>query len=57
MGVRNAMPADRETFDFLVRTTTRLMPDALWCAAGIGREQIVVNEWCVAAGGHARMGL
>ena len=57
MGVRNAMPADREVFDFMIRTTTRLMPEALWCAAGIGREQIVVNEWCVAAGGHARTGL
>ncbi len=57
LGVKNAMPADREAFDFFIRTTKRLMPDALWCAAGIGREQIVVNEWCVAAGGHARTGL
>jgi 3-keto-5-aminohexanoate cleavage enzyme len=57
MGVRNAMPADREVFDFYIRLTRRLMPDALWCAAGIGREQAVVNEWCVAAGGHARTGL
>jgi uncharacterized protein (DUF849 family) len=57
LGVKNALPADREAFDFLLRTTRRLMPDALWCAAGIGRAQIVVNEWCVAAGGHARTGL
>jgi uncharacterized protein (DUF849 family) len=57
LGVRNAMPADREVFDFYIRTVHRLMPEALWCAAGIGREQIVVNEWCVAAGGHARTGL
>ena len=27
------------------------------CAAGIGRHQIEVNEWCVANGGHARTGL
>ena len=27
------------------------------CAAGIGRFQIKVNEWCVAEGGHARTGL
>ena len=57
MGVKNAMPADREAFDFMLRTTLRLMPDALWCAAGIGREQVVVNEWCVASSGHARTGL
>ncbi len=57
MGVKNAMPVDREAFDFFVRTTRRLMPDATWCAAGIGRNQIVVNEWCAALGGHCRTGL
>jgi len=57
MGVKNAMPADRDVFDYYVRTVQRLMPDAEWCAAGIGRHQIEVNEWCVAAGGHARTGL
>ncbi len=57
MGVRNAMPADRETFDFYVRTTRRLLPGSHWCAAGIGAAQIVLNEWAVAAGGHARTGL
>ena len=57
MGVKNAMPADRETFDFYVKTTQRLMPDAQWCAAGIGPNQIVLNDWAIAAGGHARAGL
>ncbi len=58
MGVKNAMPVDREGFDFYVKTVHRLFgPDAPWCAAGIGRNQIVVNEWAVAAGGHARTGL
>jgi 3-keto-5-aminohexanoate cleavage enzyme len=33
------------------------MPRAEWCAAGIGAGQIVLNEWTVAAGGHARTGL
>ena len=33
------------------------MPDALWCAAGVGPNQIVLNEWAIAAGGHARAGL
>jgi len=58
MGVKNAMPADRHVFDFYVETVTRLFgPDAPWCAAGIGANQIVLNEWAVAAGGHARTGL
>lgn len=57
MGVKNAMPADRDVFDFYVKTVKRLFPGAPWCAAGIGRAQIVVNEWSIAAGGHARTGL
>ena len=57
MGVKNAMPADREVFDFYLHTMKRLLPDSEWCAAGIARHQIEVNEWCVAAGGHARTGL
>jgi 3-keto-5-aminohexanoate cleavage enzyme len=57
MGVKNAMPADRHVFDFYVQTVDRLFPGAPWCAAGIGANQIVLNEWSVAAGGHARTGL
>jgi uncharacterized protein (DUF849 family) len=57
MGVKNAMPADRETFDFYIKTLNRLAPDAQWCAAGIGPNQIVLNEWAIAAGGHTRAGL
>ena len=57
MGVKNAMPADKPAFDFYVETVQRLAPDAEWCAAGIGPNQIVLNEWCVAAGGHCRTGL
>lgn len=57
MGVKNAMPADKHVFDFYVHTVERLFPGAPWCAAGIGREQIVLNEWAIAAGGHARTGL
>ncbi len=38
MGVRNAMPADRDVFDYLVRTVHRLFgPEAPWCAAGASR--------------------
>jgi uncharacterized protein (DUF849 family) len=58
LGVKNAMPADRVAFDFMVATVKRLFgDDAPWCAAGIGPAQIVVNDWCVGAGGHARTGL
>ncbi|AUM74876.1 BKACE family enzyme [Paracoccus jeotgali] len=58
MGVRNAMPVDREVFDFYVRTVQRLFgEDAPWCAAGIGAQQIVLNEWAITAGGHVRTGL
>jgi 3-keto-5-aminohexanoate cleavage enzyme len=57
MGVKNAMPADRMAFDFYLETTKRLMPMAEWCAVGIGRNQVVLNEWSIAAGGHTRTGL
>lgn len=57
MGVGNAMPADREVFDFYVKTVNRFWLGAPWCAAGIGPNQIVINEWSVASGGHARTGL
>ncbi len=57
MGVKNAMPVDRDVFDYYIKTIKRLAPEADWCAAGIGRNQIVVNEWCIAEGGHTRTGL
>lgn len=58
MGVKNAMPADREVFDTYIHTVKRLFgEDTPWCAAGIGPSQIVLNEWAVSSGGHARTGL
>lgn len=58
MGVKNAMPADRDVFDYYIRTVHRLFGvDAPWCAAGIGPNQIVLNEWAISSGGHARTGL
>jgi uncharacterized protein (DUF849 family) len=57
MGVKNAMPADRESLEFMIRTTKRLMPDATWCAAGLGRHQPTLNRWCAELGGHCRTGL
>lgn len=58
MGVKNAMPADREVFDYYIYTVKRLFgDDAPWCAAGIGPNQIVLNDWAISSGGHARTGL
>lgn len=58
MGVKNAMPVDRDVFDYYIHTVHRLFGrDTPWCAAGIGASQIVLNEWSIVAGGHVRTGL
>ncbi len=57
MGVKNAMPVDRETFEFCIRTLARLAPDATWTGAGIGKDQITLNRWSLELGGHCRTGL
>ena len=44
MGVKNAMPVDRSVFDFYIQTLKRIAPHAEWCGAGIGPNQIVLNE-------------
>jgi uncharacterized protein (DUF849 family) len=57
MGVKNAMPVDRESFRFYVETVKRIAPDATWTGAGIGRDQITLNRWSLELGGHCRTGL
>lgn len=58
MGVKNAMPADKRVFDFYVETVKHLFGENTpWCAAGVGRHQLELNEWAAAAGGHLRTGL
>jgi 3-keto-5-aminohexanoate cleavage enzyme len=57
MGVKNAMPVDRPSFEFFVATLKRLAPDATWTGAGIGREQLALNRWSLELGGHCRTGL
>ena len=57
MGIKNAMPVDREVFEFYIKTVKRLLPDSNWCAAGIGKYQKIVNEWCIELGGHTRTGM
>ena len=57
MGVKNAMPVDREVFEFYIATVKRLAPDAVWTAAGVGAGQLEVNRWSLELGGHCRTGL
>lgn len=57
MGIPNALPARRKLLEFLVGELKELMPDATWSAAGIGRQQLEVNQWCLELGGHVRTGL
>ena len=57
LGVKNALPARREILEFGVAELGRLMPEATWVAAGIGRYQLEVNRWCLELGGHCRTGL
>lgn len=57
LGVPNALPARRSIFDFLRSELATVLPDATWVAAGIGRHQWEVNQWCLETGGHCRTGL
>jgi 3-keto-5-aminohexanoate cleavage enzyme len=50
MGVQNAMPAEEHLLDILLAETRRILPEATWTAAGIGRNQAVVMEWALARG-------
>jgi 3-keto-5-aminohexanoate cleavage enzyme len=56
-GVKNAMPAIRDVLAFQVSQLNKLMPEATWTAAGIGRHQLEVNRWSLELGGHCRTGL
>jgi uncharacterized protein (DUF849 family) len=57
MGIPNAMPARRSIFDFLRSELAAVLPRATWVAAGVGRHQWEVNQWCLETGGHCRTGL
>jgi 3-keto-5-aminohexanoate cleavage enzyme len=57
MGVKNAMPVDRDAFEFYIKTLKRLAPDATWTGAGIGQHQLTLNRWSLELGGHCRTGL
>jgi 3-keto-5-aminohexanoate cleavage enzyme len=57
MGVKNAMPVDRDVLEYYIKTLKRLAPDATWTGAGIGRDQITLARWSLELGGHCRTGL
>jgi uncharacterized protein (DUF849 family) len=57
LGVKNALPAERDILEFEVAKVRELMPETTWVAAGIGRHQLEVNRWCLEMGGHCRTGL
>jgi uncharacterized protein (DUF849 family) len=57
MGIPNALPARRKVLEFLVSELNDIMPDATWAAAGIGRNQLEINQWTLELGGHPRTGL
>lgn len=57
LGVKNALPAHRDILEFELEKLNKLLPDATWVAAGIGKAQIEVNRWCLELGGHMRTGL
>ena len=47
LGIENALPAEERILDILLAETRRLLPEATWCAAGIGRFQEPVMEWAL----------
>lgn len=57
MGVKNAMPADREVFEFYLSKAEALLPGATWTGAGVARDQLTLNRWSLELGGHCRTGL
>jgi 3-keto-5-aminohexanoate cleavage enzyme len=57
LGIPNALPADRQVLEFEIEQLERMLPGATWTAAGVGRHQLIVNEWTLELGGHCRTGL
>jgi len=58
VGIKNALPAERRILDFLHSELKRVLPNATWTAAGIGRHQTEVMSWVLERNGDAvRTGL
>ena len=50
MGVKNALPAEEHLLDMLLSELRRVLPNATWTAAGIGRFQSEVMRWVLHRG-------
>jgi 3-keto-5-aminohexanoate cleavage enzyme len=58
MGIKNALPAEPRILDFLHSELKRVLPNATWTAAGIGRHQMEVISWVLERNGDGvRTGL
>jgi 3-keto-5-aminohexanoate cleavage enzyme len=58
MGIKNALPAEARILDFLHSELQRVLPNATWAAAGIGRHQMEVMRWVLERNGDGvRTGL
>jgi uncharacterized protein (DUF849 family) len=58
MGIKNALPAEPQILDFLHSELKRVLPNATWTAAGIGRHQMEVISWVLERNGDGvRTGL
>jgi 3-keto-5-aminohexanoate cleavage enzyme len=58
LGIKNATPAEEPILDLLRAELHRILPNATWTAAGIGRFQSIVMDWVLARGARSvRTGL
>src|SRR5262249_32004756 len=57
LGLKNALPARRELLEFLIKELAAILPGATWTAAGMAKNQLLLNHWPFELGGNARTGL
>ena len=58
LGIKNALPVEEHLIDLLLGELRRVLPNATWTAAGIGRHQSDVIQWVLKRGGDGiRTGL
>ena len=55
-GIRNALPAKKNILEFQINELKKFLPQSTWTAAGLGKSQLIVNEWSLELGGHCRTG-
>ena len=56
-GIRNALPAKKNILEFQINELKKFLPQSTWTAAGLGKSQLIVNEWSLELGGLCRTGL